>query len=131
LVQRISLPRLLLVRRRPAVHEMPELRRNQSSCWESQPPPNTSQARLQPVFQPTPDNVTMFADYVPLSYDGLVAELPYLNGNNDDEAGYYKIPACAQNVTLNASSWDEFNLEDFTCPTSTESGNRAAYDFPV
>lgn len=95
------------------------------------PPPNTSQARSQPVFQPTPDNVTMFADYVPLSYDGRVAELPYLNGNNDDEAGYYKIPACAQNVTLNASSWDEFNLEDFTCPTSTESGNRATYDFPV
>jgi cholinesterase len=104
---------------------MPELRRNQSSCWESQPPRNTSQARSQPVFQPTPDNVTMFADYIPLSYDGRVAELPY------DEAGYYKIPACAQNVTLNASSWDEFNLEDFTCPTSTESGNRAAYDLPV
>jgi hypothetical protein len=52
---------------------------------------------------------------------GQVAELPYLNGNSDDEASYYKIPAYAQNVTLNASSWDEFNLEDFTFPTSTDS----------
>ena len=95
------------------------------------PPPDTSQARSQPVFQPTPDNVTVFADYVPLSYGGQFAKLPYLNGNNDNEAGYYKIPAYAQNVTLNASSWDEFNLEDFTCPTSTESDNRAAHGVPT
>jgi cholinesterase len=57
--------------------------------------------------------------------------LPYLNGNNDNEASYYKIPAYAQNVTLNASSWDEFNLEDFTCPTSTESNNCAVYGVPT
>jgi hypothetical protein len=62
---------------------------------------------------------------------GQVAELPYLNGNSDDEASYYKIPAYAQNVTLNASSWDEFNLEDFTFPTSTESGDHAAYGASV
>ena len=32
---------------------------------------------------------------------------------------------------MNASSWDEFNLEDFTCPTSTESDNRAAHGVPT
>lgn len=95
------------------------------------PPPNASQARSQPVFQPTPDNITVFADYTPLSYGGKFAKLPYLHGNNGNEAGYYKITAFAQNVTLNASSWDQFNLEDFTCPTSTESHNRAAYHVPI
>jgi cholinesterase len=95
------------------------------------PPPNTSQARSQPAFQPTPDNITVFADYIPLLYGGRFAKLAYLNGNNDNEAGYYGIPAYAPNVTLNASSWDEFNLEDFTCPTSTESDSRAAYGVPT
>jgi cholinesterase len=68
--------------------------------------------------------VTVFADYVSLSYSGAVRKLPYLNGNNDNEAGYYKIPAYA-------SSWDEFNLEDFTRPTSTESYNRRVQGVPT
>lgn len=102
-----------------------------AAAGKVKPPPNTSQARSQPVFQPTPDNITAFADYIRLSYSGKFAKLPYLNGNNDNEAGYYKIPAYAQNVTLNASSWDAFNLEDFTCPTSTESDNHALHGVPT
>src|ERR1700722_11161233 len=65
------------------------------------PPPNTSQARSQPVFQPDSRQRDVFADYVPLSYGWQFAKLPYLNDNNDNEAGYYEIPAYAQSATLN------------------------------
>lgn len=46
-----------------------------AAAGKVKPPPNTSQARSQPVFQPTPDNVTVFADYVPLSYGGQFASI--------------------------------------------------------
>lgn len=39
------------------------------------PPPNTSVARSQPVFQPTPDGHTVFDDYETLSSQGKFARL--------------------------------------------------------
>jgi len=56
---------------------------------------------------------------------------PYLAGNNDNEAGYYKIAAYAQGNILTDAQWDKFNLEDFTCPTATEATNRAKFGVPM
>jgi cholinesterase len=39
------------------------------------PPPNTSVARSQPVFQPTPDGKTVFEDYATLSEEGKFAPI--------------------------------------------------------
>lgn len=39
------------------------------------PPPGTSAARSQPAFQPTPDGITVFENYEPMSSNGKFAKL--------------------------------------------------------
>ena len=46
-----------------------------AAALKVKPPPNTSVARSQPAFQPTPDGITVFEDYGPLSSDGKFAKL--------------------------------------------------------
>ncbi|KAH0175196.1 cholinesterase, partial [Aureobasidium melanogenum] len=58
------------------------------------------------------------------------AKIPYLAGNVDYEADFYKLAAWAINKTLAPAQWDDFNLAGFTCPTGTETANRANYDVP-
>ena len=48
-------------------------------------------------------------------------------GNNDNEAGYYKIAAYGKGVTLSDAAWDEFNRACFTCANSLEAKNRAKF----
>ncbi|KAG9663134.1 cholinesterase, partial [Aureobasidium melanogenum] len=85
----------------------------------------------QPVFHPTIDNKTVFTDYGPLAANGSFAKIPYLAGNVDYEAGFYKLAAWATNKTLTPAQWDDFNLAGFTCPTGTELANRAKYNVPT
>ncbi|CAD0097265.1 unnamed protein product [Aureobasidium mustum] len=88
-------------------------------------------ALYQPVFHPTIDNQTVFADYASLSANGNFARIPYLAGNVDYEAGFYKLAAWATNRTLTPTQWDNFILSGFTCPNSTETANRAKYNVPT
>lgn len=46
-----------------------------AAAFKVKPPPNTSIARSQPAFQPTPDEITVFKDYGPLSSNGEFARL--------------------------------------------------------
>ena len=85
----------------------------------------------QPNFHPTVDNKTVLADYSSLSANGSFAKIPYLAGNTDYEAGYYKTSAWASNRTLTAARWDLFNLAGFTCPTGTETKNRVKFGVPT
>ncbi|KAK5139307.1 hypothetical protein LTR04_003702, partial [Oleoguttula sp. CCFEE 6159] len=94
-------------------------------------PPASSQALLQPVFHPTVDNKIVFGDYATLSSNGSFAKLPYLAGNLDYEAGYYKLSAYASNRTLTSAQWDLFNLAGFTCPTATETASRVKHGIPT
>ncbi len=95
------------------------------------PPPGSSVTRSQPVFQPTPDGKTVFDDYAPLLASGQFARLPYLAGENDNEAGYYKLPAFAQGRVVPDKEWEDFNLEAFTCPTAVVADSRAKYGVPM
>lgn len=52
-------------------------------------------------------------------------------GNNQNEAGYYKVPAYGQGKILNQSVWDDFNLECFTCATALEAAQRVASGVPT
>ena len=83
-------------------------------------PDHKSLALPSPIFHPTIDNVTVFSlhTYTALAANGSFAPIPYLAGNNDYEAGYYRVSALSQNITLNDTQWDLFNLESFTCPTA-------------
>ncbi len=84
-----------------------------------------------PLFQPTIDNITVFANYSSLAAAGLFAPLPYFAGNNDNEFGYYAIAAFAANKTFIPAQIALFNLEAFNCPTAAEAAARVMYNVPV
>lgn len=52
-------------------------------------------------------------------------------GQNDNEAGYYKIPALSQGTTLSDQAWQHFNDDDFTCPIAYECRQRLRYKVPM
>ena len=97
------------------------------------PPPTTDQARSQPAFQPTIDNVTVFTvdEYASRLSNGNFSKLPYLFGNNNNEAGYYKIAPYAQGTILTDAGWANFNAEDFTCPNTFSAYQRRKHHVPV
>ncbi|OJJ46499.1 hypothetical protein ASPZODRAFT_66278 [Penicilliopsis zonata CBS 506.65] len=94
------------------------------------PPASTSAARKQPSFEPTVDNVTIFADYVTLADSGKFARVPYLVGHNDNEAGFYKIAAYLEGANLTAAEWLEFEEETFVCPSDFSAAARIAHGVP-
>ncbi|KAL1983798.1 hypothetical protein VTN96DRAFT_9884 [Rasamsonia emersonii] len=93
--------------------------------------PNTNPARKAPAFQPTIDNVTIFENYTTLSASGQFARVPYLVGNDDNEAGFYKIAAYAQGANLTEAQWQQFNYETFTCPSRQEAINHVNAGVPA
>lgn len=94
-------------------------------------PPGSSVARSQPAFQATVDNITVFADYATLANNGDFAPIPYLQGMNNHESGYYRLPPYAEEGVLYAESvWTEFEIEDFTCPTAFAGYNRIRHGVP-
>ena len=94
-------------------------------------PVEATGARTPPAFQPTIDNITVFSNYTELAASGSFAKLPYLAGNCDNEAGFYKIGAFAQGSNLTAAQWNIFDLESFTCATGTETAHRVNYNVPT
>ncbi|KAI9802788.1 MAG: hypothetical protein M1833_001387 [Piccolia ochrophora] len=66
------------------------------------PIPSSSVLRSIPPFYPTVDEETVFSDYLALAEAGNFTKLaqhqPMLLGNNQDEQGYYKIPAYANGI---------------------------------
>ncbi|GAB7354517.1 hypothetical protein MBLNU459_g4983t2 [Dothideomycetes sp. NU459] len=113
--------------------------RNQSwqdikaAATQVKPPKSTNQARSQPAFQPTVDSETVFTseEYAARLRAGNFSKLPYMFGNNDNEAGYYKIAAYAQGTILSDAAWTAFNQEDFTCPNTFEAFHRRANGVPT
>lgn len=68
-----------------------------------------TQALAQATFHPTVDNITVFSDYASLGNAGAFARIPYLAGNDNYEAGFYRISAFNANITLSPDKWDLFN----------------------
>ena len=87
----------------------------------------------QAAFHPTVDNKTVFSldDYTSMAAAGKFAKIPYLAGNNNYEAGFYKIAAYGQKKELSPSQWDTWNLEGFTCATDHATTARANAGVPV
>ncbi|KAF2737760.1 cholinesterase precursor [Polyplosphaeria fusca] len=88
-------------------------------------------ALAQATFHPTIDNVTVFANYEELSASGAFAKIPYLAGNTDFEAGWYKLSAFGAKVNLTEGQWDLYNQRAFTCPTGYSTKYRIQYGVPT
>ncbi|KAL8845675.1 MAG: hypothetical protein Q9221_009168, partial [Calogaya cf. arnoldii] len=88
-------------------------------------------ALAQATFQPTIDNVTVFGDYEGLSASGAFAKIPYLVGNTDFEAGWYKLSAYGAKKNLSEAQWDLFNQRAFTCPSGYSAMFRVSNNVPT
>ena len=82
-------------------------------------------------FVPTADNKVVFSNYTTRAAEGQFIKRPYFTGNNDYEAGQFKILAAEGGEILPAVLWAIFNLGGFTCPAATAANVRAAHDVPV
>lgn len=94
------------------------------------PASSTSVLRSIPAFYPTPDNQVVFSDYVERSKQGNFAKIPTFGGNNNNEAGYYRIPAFAKGVIPTDEQVAQFHLESFTCPVAYQANNRLQQQVP-
>ncbi|ORY09302.1 cholinesterase precursor [Clohesyomyces aquaticus] len=75
-------------------------------------------ALAQATFHPTIDNVTVFSNYDEMTKAGSFSKIPYLAGNTDFEAGWYKLSAYAAK-------------RGFTCPTGTSTIARVNNGVPT
>ncbi|OBS20448.1 hypothetical protein FPOA_06817 [Fusarium poae] len=94
------------------------------------PASSSSVLRSIPPFYPKPDGEIVFSDYVSLTKAGSFAKIPILFGNNDNEDGYYRIPAYGNGVTPTDSQVKAFILESFTCPVCYQVNARRAHRVP-
>ncbi|KAJ4986248.1 carboxylesterase [Stagonosporopsis vannaccii] len=95
------------------------------------PSPGGSPVRSTPPFYPMVDNQTVFADYLTLTASASFAKLPYLQGYNNFEQGYYVIPAFAQGRNITEAQGAQLLLESFVCPIAYEAQQRANANVPT
>ncbi len=96
------------------------------------PAASTSVLRSIPAFYPQVDNQLVFPDYPERTSSGRFARLPILAGNNDNEAGYYRIPAYGNGgVVPTPAQVAAFHLESFTCPAAASAAARRARAVPA
>ena len=95
------------------------------------PAASTSVLRSIPAFYPQVDNQLVFPDYPARTAAGRFARVPILAGNNDNEAGYYRIPAYGNGVVPTAAQVAAFHLESFTCPVAASAAARRARAVPA
>lgn len=88
-------------------------------------------ALSQATFHPTVDNVTVFSNYQELSDAGAFAKIPFLAGNTNFEAGWYKLSAWGAKVNLTEAQWDLFVQRGFTCPTGYSTKYRVEEKVPT
>ena len=89
----------------------------------------TGIAAIQGNFAPTIDNKTVFGDYQQRARNGQFLSRPSLIGNNDYEAGLFKLIAAGANVSLPDDAnarWSIFNQAVFSCTAYAGAGARTA-----
>ena len=69
------------------------------------------------IFSPTVDNKTVFTDYSQRAASGNYIQKPYLIGNDDYEAGQFKLTTASSGLQISNRGWALFNLAFFSCPT--------------
>jgi len=82
-------------------------------------------------FGPTADNQVVFSDYAARAAAGQFTQKPYFTGNNDYEAGLFKIIAAAAGIQLPDLGWAIFDLSTFTCPASNAALARFVHGVPT
>lgn len=63
-------------------------------------------------FGPTVDDIVVFSNYSART----PAKIPMIVGNNNYEAGLFRTELALDGVFLSDTFWNDFNLQEFTCP---------------
>ena len=63
-------------------------------------------------FGPTVDDTVIFSNYS----QRTPAKVPMLLGNNNYEGGLFRTEFALQGIFFSDTFWDDFNLQEFTCP---------------
>jgi cholinesterase len=82
-------------------------------------------------FGPSVDNITGFPDYPSRAKAGQFAQLPILNGNNDNEAGLYVPMFALLNRTIDPAYMVDKNNKTFSCPTGARANISASHGLPT
>jgi cholinesterase len=61
----------------------------------------------------------------------VLLQKPFVLGNNDNEQGYYAIPAYGRGINVTKAQGDDFLLAAFTCPNHQQALARRAAGVPV
>lgn len=78
-------------------------------------------------FGPTADGKTAFADFKTRT----PAKVPMLIGNNNYEAGLFRVQFALRGELLADNFWDALNLQAFTCPSGLRANASIAANIPV
>lgn len=82
-------------------------------------------------FGPTADNQIVFSNYTARAAAGQFTRKPYFTGNNDYEAGLFKLIAAGAGIQLPDLDWAIFDLSTFTCPVSKAALVRFVHGVPT
>jgi carboxylesterase type B len=77
---------------------------------------SSNTAALPNTFTPTIDSTVVFSDYPSRSLSGNFIKVPILMGNNDNEAGIFRVGDILSGNYYPPAYYNTFNLKKFVCP---------------
>lgn len=106
-------------------------RKVEEAAASIKPGRTSSPLRTLPPFYPIPDEEIVFSEYVNRTRRGEFARVPLFAGNNNNEAGFYRIPAYGKGVVPTQAQVDAFHLQSFTCPIAYQANAREDHGVPA
>ena len=88
-------------------------------------------AGLLGEFGPTADNQVVFSNYTARAAAGNFTHKPYFTGNNDYEAGSFKITTAGTGIQISDLDWAVYDLSTFSCPASNAALARFVHGVPT
>ena len=82
-------------------------------------------------FGPTVDNQLVFSNYTARAAAGQFTRRPYFTGDNDYEAGSFKLTTAGTGIQVSDLDWALFDLSTFTCPASNAALARFVHGVPT
>ncbi|KAF8855649.1 carboxylesterase [Acephala macrosclerotiorum] len=90
-------------------------------------PPSTATGGILGYFGPTVDETVVFSNYS----QRTPANRPMLIGNNNYEAGLFRTEFAIAGTFFPDAFWDDFNLQEFTCPCGIRANASVAAKNPT
>lgn len=90
-------------------------------------PSESGTAGILGSWGPTVDDTVIFSDYA----SRTPSNKPLLIGNNNYEAGLFKVDLALEGIIYGEDFWDDFNLQEFTCPAGIRANVSVANAVPT